>query len=188
VRSAGQPDSDNSYDTGAAAVAAASGGTVCARRERLPADFSQVVARLHDPRARFQLVICAQSPRHNAPYPSFEIVLPSLVDRAGELDRVIAEYAHDAFARIGVVRHRLAADDHEWVRRHASWSLAVLEKATARLAALRVFADLDIAAARLGMSRSLLEQWIKRRKVPMGSRVPVARARLRTHRDFDSRL
>jgi len=155
------------HDTGMAAVAAAAGGTVCARIERLPADFPEVVASFRLPNARFRLVVCAQSLWERAPYLGFRIAFPPLADRAGELDRIITEYAQDAFGELGVARRCLAPDDHEWIRRHASWSLPTLEKSTLRLVALRASDSLDAAAARLGISCASLAQWVERRKVPV---------------------
>ena len=45
-----------SRPTGADALAAAIGGTVCVRAKRLPRDFAELVAAVHD--ARIRLVIC----------------------------------------------------------------------------------------------------------------------------------
>jgi transcriptional regulator of acetoin/glycerol metabolism len=48
---------------------------------------------------------------------------------------------------------------------HAATSLAEIEKATLRLAALRMRGTIASAATRLGMSHVALSAWMKRRRL-----------------------
>jgi hypothetical protein len=157
------------YDKGMPALAAASGGSLCVRHERLPFDFPDVAAALRQPHANVQLIVCARSTKYSARYLSLPITIPPLGDRLHELDRVIQEYSREAYAQLDTSQPSLPPEDHQWVRRHASSSVAAIEKATLRLAAIRVAGDVSTAAERLGMTAIALTRWLERRKVPMGA-------------------
>ena len=157
-----------SYDQGMRALTAAAGGTLCVRHERLPLDYANVAAALRQPRTQVQLMVCARSTRYCARYLALPISIPPIGDRLNELDRVIEDYARDAFAQLGIHRAGLPRDDHAWIRRHASSSIPAIEKATLRLAALRISDDVSEAANRLGMPPLALARWMERRRVPMG--------------------
>jgi Inner membrane component of T3SS, cytoplasmic domain len=159
--------SAENYKTGLRAVAAATGGSLCVRSHRRPADFSRVLAGLRDPSAQVQLVVCAQTIEECEPFLSVPITVPPLASRAGELDRIIMEYAEDAIAELGTLRTNFLPADLEWVRTHAASSLPEIEKATLRLVAIRESRNLSNAAARLGMAPVSLSRWIGRRKLPM---------------------
>ena len=161
------PMRPENYDEGVPALAAAAGGTLCVRHERLPNDFANVAAALRHSETQVQLTVCARSTRYCARYLSVPITIPPLRDRIMEIDRVIAEYAQDAFCQLGHPGTTLSSEDLEWVRRHSTSSIAAIEKATLRLAAIRSSDDVGVAAARLRMSPTSLSLWIARRKVPM---------------------
>jgi hypothetical protein len=154
-------------ETGMEALAAARGGSVCVRSQRLPRDFNAVVTALRDPGCRVQLVVCAQSPGDCEPYLAVPIVVPPLAGRPDELDRVITEYAEDAIIELGARRGGFISVDRERVRTHSAASLPDIEKGTLRLVAIRESRNRSNAAARLGMAPVSLSRWIGRRELPM---------------------
>jgi hypothetical protein len=159
--------SAENHETGMQALAAAHGGSLCVRNRRLPRDFAQVVAALREPTARVQLIVCAGTAEDCRRYVAGPIAVPPLAGRQAELDRIIAEYAADAVAELGVPRGAFPDVDRAWVREHAAASLPEIEKATLRLVALRHSRNLSNAAARLGMAPVSLSRWIGRRRMPM---------------------
>jgi hypothetical protein len=167
--------SAENHETGVRALAAAAGGSLCVRSQRLPRDFAAVVTALRDPGARVELVVCANGPDDCEPFLAAPIVVPPLASRAAELDRIITEYAEDAVVQLGTLgtlgtlgsRGGFLAADREWVRTHSSSSLPDIEKATLRLVAIRESRNLSNAAARLGMAPVSLSRWIGRRSLPM---------------------
>ena len=161
--------SPENYDAGMAAVAAATGGSLCVRSLRLPKDFSAVVTALRDPSSQVQLVVCARAPKECEPYLVVPVpmTVPPLASRPDEIDRIILEYAEDAITELGTLRARFLPADRAWVRTHAASSLPDIEKATLRLVAIRESRNLSNAAARLGMAPVSLSRWIGRRALPM---------------------
>jgi FHA domain len=155
------------YDLGMPALDAAIGGTLCVRHERLPFDFPDVAAVLWQPQTQVQLMVCARSTRHAARYISSPIAIPTLGERLHELDRIIDEYIRDAFEQLHLEPSGLPREDRAWVRRHASSCIAAIQKATFRLAALRGYDSVEVAASRIGMTPRSLAQWLERRKIPM---------------------
>jgi len=132
----------------------------------LPRDFSALVARLRGT-DDVQLVVCASE--RDAAHPflvrSASLHLPPLAGRVAELDRVIAEYAADAVADLGVAPGTITDGDHAWVRQHATSSLPEIEKVTLRIAALRASSNMSYAASRLGVAPVSLTRWIDRRNL-----------------------
>jgi FHA domain len=144
------------YDSGTEALAAAEGGTLCVW-PRQPHDFAQVVEAHRNPSSRVQLIVCT---RTQQPDPLIApIVLPSLTERASEIDRIIDAYAINAGAVLG---ETLTTSDREWIRRHESRTLAQIEKATRRFTAMRTH-GITRAADLLGLSHSALSEWLARR-------------------------
>jgi len=162
------PGRPPNYGDGVPALVAAHGGTLCVRHERLPYDFALIESALQLPTTQVQLIVCSRMAGDCARYQSLPITIPPLSDRMHELDRIIDEYVLDAIQQLKLEGAALSPEDHEWVRRHASSSLAGIEKATLRLTAIRTCKDLGAAAARLGMRVESLMLWVERRKVPMG--------------------
>jgi len=154
------------YATGMEALAAAAGGTVCVRRQRLPADFRELADALRTPSSQVQLVVCTETLDDGERYSVTPIVIPRLTSREDEIDQIINDYAADAIAELGTSSEFLAAD-RAWVREHACTTLPEIETATLRLVALRASRNLAHAAARLGMAPVSLSRWIGRRRLPM---------------------
>jgi pSer/pThr/pTyr-binding forkhead associated (FHA) protein len=159
--------SPESYTTGAQALVASRGGTLCMRTRRLPPDFRQTLDVLLAPSSQAQLVVCAETPKECELYRVSPIAIPSLARRAGEIDRIIDEYAEDAINELDTPDARFLSVDRAWVREHASSSLPEIEKATLRMVALRASPTLGDAAKRLGMAPVSLSRWIGRRSMPM---------------------
>jgi hypothetical protein len=154
-------------ERGMDALAAAAGGTLCVWASRLPRDFDRVWAALVEPTATARLVVCANRPIDGRKFLTTPIVVPSLATRPDELRFVIREYSIDAVAELTGRAEALGQDDLDWILAHEAGSLAKIETATLRLAALRRFPNLNQAAERLGMARMSLAAWIGRRALPM---------------------
>jgi hypothetical protein len=161
------------YQSGLAAFRKAVGGTLC-MRSRLPHDFAELLAGLHEPDPRVRLIVCPSQNDHGeglaAPVP---IYVPPLSERALELPRIVEEYAAEAIAALRPLRPeaRFTAADLRWVVECAGTSLAEIEKATLRVVALHMSASLSDAARLLGMAPVSLARWLSRR-----SRPPTANA------------
>lgn len=162
--------SATSYGTGDAATKAATGGSVCVRTKRLPRDFPALLARLREPGAGVQLIVCLDR-EDPASFLSEPIEVPSLSTRTQDLPRIIDEYALDSIAALGASATSFQPDDHRWVLEHAAVSLPEIEKATLRRVALRTSTNLSRAAARLGMARVSLSRWLARHKLATDSSV-----------------
>jgi hypothetical protein len=174
-------------ESGVAAFRAASGGSLCMRRDRLPIDFTALLARLHEPDPRVQLIVCSERDDRGVhlagPVPIF---VPPLRGRASELPRIVEAYVVEAIAALDPVRAQdssfitgqdscfFTGDDLQWVVECMATSLPEIEKATLRIVALRMSrsagqspgssANLRVAAERLGMAPVSLTRWFERRR------------------------
>jgi hypothetical protein len=148
--------------TGAAGMQAAAGGSLCVCAKRLPKDFGAVLARIREPDARVQLIVCANS-REDVGLLAAPIEVPPLSARAADLPRIVDEFALDAIAALGASPTSFHSADRDWVLANVEKSLPAIEKATLRLVALRTSANLSRAAARLGMAPVSLSRWLGRR-------------------------
>jgi hypothetical protein len=155
--------------TGLAAYAAASGGTVCVRSDRLPPDFDVLLTQLRAPDSRVQLVVVGHDNREcndadralNPP-----IYVPALAERATEIPMIVSHYALDAAAELGLPVSMFTDEDRAWVLEQAATSLTEVEKATLRLTSLRASRTLREAADRLNMAAISLTRWFGRRQPP----------------------
>jgi hypothetical protein len=154
--------------SGLAGLQAATGGSLCVHRARLPPDFATVLDRLCEPDTRVQLFVCSQGRRACEPSLVVPIHVPQLCDRRPELPRIVDEYALDAATALGAPPVLFTSDDRAWVLKHAASSLPEIEKATLRLTACKVSGSLNEAAARLGMAAVSLTRWLRRRAPPKG--------------------
>ena len=104
-------------ERGVVAFKAAAGGSLC-MKSQLPHDFAELLARLHEPDSRVELIVCPSRNDHRncfaAPVP---ICVPPLRERAVELQRIVEEYAAEAIAALRPVRpeERFTADDLQWL-------------------------------------------------------------------------
>jgi hypothetical protein len=168
-RNNGDSPAPPNHRTGLHALGAADGGSMVVFRKRLPTDYHLVLPALLTSRTRVQLIATGPRPRLRVRSMATSIDLPPLSTRPSELARIIDEYAHDAATSLGVSTP-LPSIDHEWVRAHSADSLAEIEKATARLVALRVAGSVAGAAAMLGLAHASLGEWMGRRRMPTGIR------------------
>ena len=140
-------------------------------RDRLPVDFTALLARLHEPDPRVQLIVCSERDdrgvRLAGPVPIF---VPPLRERASEVPRIVEAYAAEAVVALAPVRAQdscfFTGDDLRWVVECMATSLPEIEKATLRIVALRMSANLSVAAERLGMVPVSLTRWLDRRPRP----------------------
>jgi hypothetical protein len=156
--------SARSCGTGAAALNAAVGGSVCVRARRRPRDFPVLLAKVSEPGASIQLIVCGN--RTDTGFLlSTPIEVPSLATRVGDLPRIVTEYAQDAIVALGVPAGSFEPDDHRWVLEETATSFDEIEKATLRRVALWSSPNMSQAAARLGMAPVSLLRWLERRNV-----------------------
>ncbi|HEY1817416.1 MAG TPA: FHA domain-containing protein [Kofleriaceae bacterium] len=152
------------YDTGIAALEAATGGTLCIWQMRQPDDFDRVLETIRKPSSRAQLVVCARALKRE-PLIASPITIPPVEERPDERDRIIDGYGADAVAALG---GSFAAQDRQWIARNEGGTHADIERAAHRLVALRATnGKITSAAAMLGMSHGALSEWIARRDMPM---------------------
>ncbi|HEX3476713.1 MAG TPA: FHA domain-containing protein [Kofleriaceae bacterium] len=153
------------YKRGLEALDAATGGTLCVWRWRLPPDFPEVEELRRKPDARVLLVVCSTSAPHLVDTES-QLVIPSLSERGSELHRIVAAYGADAVAEFG---GKFTPDDLDWIAEYESSTLAAIETATRRLVAYDACGEeVSRAANQLGMSHGSLSVWIARRRMPQG--------------------
>jgi hypothetical protein len=156
--------STENYKDGADALAHAAAGTLCVVASRLPRDFDKVWSALIEPTATARLAVCATESIDGKKFLTAPIVVPPLAERAGELKRIVHDYAVEAIAELGgSTLQPPRTDDLDFVAKHEADTLAKIETATLRCAALRMLPNVNQAAARLGMTRNALIGWIKRR-------------------------
>jgi hypothetical protein len=149
-------------ERGVPALRAAAGGTLCARRERLPPDFPEVLDAVREPTVRTMLVVCARRPEQ-AFLQCASILVPPLSKRSVEVGRIIDEYAADACAHLAT-DVPFTIPDRDWIRRHSAESLAEISKGTQRLVAIRMSGNVTRAAELLAMSHVALNDWLRRRR------------------------
>lgn len=154
------------HESGVDAFCAASCGSICLRRSRLPDDFAAIVPRLRRCHDVQYIIVCSHidddaDPLLVLPAP---IQVPSLASRTHDLERVVEEYASDAVAELNAREACFTPLDRRWILEHAK-SLTEIEKTTVRVVALRMSRNLSDAAARLGMAPVSLWRWILRRNL-----------------------
>ncbi|HEY0989204.1 MAG TPA: hypothetical protein VGD80_19180 [Kofleriaceae bacterium] len=149
--------------TGALAVEAAVGGSVCVHAACPPPDFETLAGSFRRDGALAMLFVCLHDKNsiRDALCPPIEI--PSLGDRAPDLERLLDEYLEEAATVLAVRRVRLAAHVRESVLRHVA-SLSDLEHTAFRLVAIASSPSLAQAATRLHMAPVSLSRWVSRRR------------------------
>lgn len=142
----------------------ATGGTLCLRHSRLPADIDDVNRRAYEPDSEVQVILCALAKHRVAPGGGARVVeLPPLQLRETELPRIVQEYAEDAIATLKAAPGCFDDEDSTWVMKHGAASLPEIEKATLRAVALRKTNSVAQAADLLGMASVSLTRWLGRR-------------------------
>lgn len=145
-----------------AAFSAATGGSLCIRRRRLPVQFTALAERLRSSH-EVQYICLDESSLHWLVRPG-PIEIPSLLDRPHDIPRIVDESLLDAVSDLPGCAP-LNEQDRAWLVNSAS-TFSDLEKSIARLVALRSADRVSQAAARLGMTAVSLSRWMERRCLP----------------------
>jgi len=153
--------------SGRAALDEAAGGTVCLSTKHLPSDLRDLMRGLRRPECQTQLAVCSESAEDAELFNAAPIVIPPLTSRKDEIDRIISEYAVDAAGPLGMGEHWLHAAERAWIRNHMR-TLAEIQKATVRLAAIRQAGSMSAGAARLGISHVAMLKWLRTHNFPAG--------------------
>jgi len=152
---------------GVAALEAAVGGTVCLTTEHLPSDLRDLMQGLRRPECQTQLVVCSDSAEtvEAEVFNAMPIVVPPLASRKDEIERLIEDYARDAAGFLGLGDHWLSPAERTWIR-NAMHTLAKIQKATLRLAAIRKAGSMTRGAICLGISHNAMSKWLRNHKFP----------------------
>lgn len=151
--------------TGRQALAEAWTGTVCLYQKHLPADLMPLWTQLRRPDCPAQLVVLAEDAELATVFNPSPIIVPPLASRQDEIDRLIDEYADQAAATLAM-RVRLSPGEREWIRAWAAGSLADIQRATLRLAAMHQGGSVAAGASRVGISHTALTKWLRKREFP----------------------
>jgi hypothetical protein len=153
--------------SGRAALERAAGGTICLSTRYLPSDLRTMMRELQQPRCQTQLIVCTDRIGDAERFHTAPIVIPPLVTRKDELERVIREYATDAAGPLELGESWLTKTERAWIREHLH-TLAEIQKATLRLAAIKTAGSMSAGARRLGLSHVGMAKWLRTRKFPAG--------------------
>jgi hypothetical protein len=146
---------------GMPALAAAIGGSVCLRSNRLPGDFDRLAASFHDSAAAV-LFVCLHSNDRITDLMCRPLKIPPLTQRLPEFPRLLNEYLDEAAQVLGARHVRLSEPLQQSVLHHVK-SLSDIEKAALRLVALKSSGNLYRAAHQLHMAPISLIRWMTRR-------------------------
>jgi hypothetical protein len=149
--------------TGALALGAAAGGSVCIRSSHLPSDY-ELLAPSRRIANGTQLFVCLHSDDQIIDMMCPPIRIASLAHRVSDLGRLVSEYLADATRALDVGRMRIPARLHNAIMLQTS-TLADLEKVVTRIAALKSASSISRAAERLGMAPVSLTRWARRRGI-----------------------
>ena len=153
--------------SGTAALGEAVGGTVCLSTKHLPSDLRALMRGLRRPECQTQLVVCAERAEDAELFNAAPIVVPPLTSRKEEFDRIIEAYAVDAADLLGLGEHWLNSAERTWIRGNL-YTLAEIQKATLRLAAIRKAGSMSAGAACLGISHVAMLKWLRTHNFPVG--------------------
>jgi hypothetical protein len=148
--------------TGMLALEAAMGGSVCLRSRRLPTDFDELAASLQGSVPATTLFVCLDDDDRIRDLLCRPLEIPSLVQRASDLDRLLDAYLEEAAQALLVRSVQLSQRLRRSLFRHVI-SLTELEKAALRLVALKSTPNMTQAALRLEMAPVSLSRWLDRR-------------------------
>jgi len=151
--------------TGSAALKEAAGGTVCLTARHLPSDLRDLMRGLRRPECQTQLVVCSERAGEAEVFNAAPIVVPPLASRKEEIDRLIDEYAREAAGLLGLGQHWLSNPERMWIR-NSMRTLAAIQRATIRLAAIRQAGSMTQGAIRLGISHVAMLKWLRTHKFP----------------------
>jgi hypothetical protein len=150
---------------GRAALEQAVGGTICLSSRRPPSDLKRLMRGLRQAGCRTQLVVCTERADEAELFNVAPIVIPPLAARKNELERIIQEYAVEVAGPLDLGEHWLNTAEKAWMRDNLG-TLAEIQKATIRLAAIRQAGTMSAGAARLGISHVALGKWLRTHNFP----------------------
>jgi len=156
----GPPRAVPRVSSGRDAVALARGGTICVDNRRLPKDLAAMFELLRASGRPTQVFVLGRYVRKTEVFTARPFLIPPLAARAGELERLVAEYEAEAARRLGMSPPALTAAQRTRIRERCK-TLSDLQKATLRLSALRRAGTLRGAAALLKMSTGSLGEWLR---------------------------
>lgn len=142
-------------------LAAAIGGSVCLRSNRLPDDFDRLAASFHESGSA-ALFICLHSNDRITDLLCRPLKIPSFAQRLPEFPRLLDAYLDEAAQALGVRHVRLSEPMQQSVLHHVK-SLSDIEKAALRIVALTSSGNLYRAAQQLHMAPISLIRWMSRR-------------------------
>lgn len=156
-------------ESGVEAQGRAYDGTLVLDGEKLPRDIQLVLVSLRLPNVRARLIITANTAEAAAEVATMirvvgRITLPSLRERADELDRIVDAYAREAAVALGALGPALGEHDVKWIRRDSVETDEDLETLVVRIVAVRNWGVTE-AARRLGMSHGALSRYMQRHKI-----------------------
>jgi hypothetical protein len=160
---AGSVRSPPNFRNGLEALLAGTGGSICIRACRLPADFDALSEALRGPGPTAQVFVCLSNRDRIRDMLSPPVEVPSLHHRAADLDRLISEYLDDATRELGVGRMRFSSVTPDSVLRGIT-SFSELERVILRLVALKSTRNMSQAACRLRVAPVSLSRWVLRRR------------------------
>src|SRR5215813_10436779 len=160
-------------------LAAAAGGSVCLRSNRLPDDFDLLAASFHASGSA-ALFICLHSNDRITDLLCRPLKIPPLTERLPEFPRLLNEYLDEAAQALGARHVRLSEPMQQSVLHHAK-SLSDIEKAAMRLVALKSSGNLYRAAQQLHMAPISLIRWMDRRGWTAGILDPESREATEDH-------
>ncbi|HWO21291.1 MAG TPA: FHA domain-containing protein [Kofleriaceae bacterium] len=145
--------------SGLAALEAASKGTVCLVTKRLPSDWKSLIHAIHRPECQTQLVVCSEGSQDAELFNTAPIIIPSLASRKEEIERIIDEYAADAAGELRMGEYWLSPTERAWIRSRMP-TLAAIQNATLRLAAIQQAGSIPAGATLLNISHQGMYKWL----------------------------
>lgn len=157
-------------EKGMAALMRAIDGSLFVDAERLPRDIRNVVVSLRMADKRVRLIVGANSTEGASEVAALipvvaTIWVPSLRDRADEMDRILEEYARDAVDALGAAAPALREHDLKWIAASGIDTHEDAEIVMLRVVAIRNW-GVTGGAERLGITHGALSRWARRRKIP----------------------
>lgn len=152
--------------SGRSALERAAGGTICISTRFPPSDLRTMMRELQQPGCQAQLIVCTDRTDGAERFHTTPVVIPPLVTRKDELERIIQEYATDAAAPLELGEYWLTTPERAWIRANLH-TLAEIQKATSRLAAIKKAGSMSAGARRLGISHVAMAKWLRNHNFPV---------------------
>ena len=109
-------------------------------------------------------MVCSSNARIAEIFNPAPVVIPRLSSRSEDIDRLIDEYLGDAISALGMAKIQLSPEERAWIRRRSADSLADIQRATLRLAAIHQAGSISAGGIRIGISHTAMLKWMRNRK------------------------